>query len=141
MKPLTTVDKAKIPADLQGKWILVWDGDCGFCRRSVEWALARDKERKLVAKPYQGCQDWLPPKVWALSREQFHLISPQGVVWGNGAAASRLLDLIGLSSVSAALELPVLSFLTSVGYRVVAKNRRLFSRLFFRPSHSRPPHK
>ena len=38
--------------DARRHWI-VWDGECGFCRRAVDWALARDRRRLFEAVRYQ----------------------------------------------------------------------------------------
>src|SRR5215203_3661059 len=44
--------------DASRHWI-VWDGDCGFCRRAVGWVLARDGAHLFQATPYQELAD--PP--------------------------------------------------------------------------------
>ena len=35
-------------------WVLVFDGDCAFCSRSVQRAFRLDKEGKLSFAPLQG---------------------------------------------------------------------------------------
>ena len=38
--------------DYDRHWI-VWDGECGYCRRWVRWALDRDRRGLFQAIPYQ----------------------------------------------------------------------------------------
>jgi predicted DCC family thiol-disulfide oxidoreductase YuxK len=130
MQPL---DKNKIPNELQNRWILLWDGECGFCRRSVEWVLRQDKEKKISALPFQSAKEWISSEILGASQRQAHLVSPTGEVLGGGDAAIKILEIIGHSFSSKVLALPVISSLTGLGYRLVAQNRRLASRLFYRP--------
>src|SRR5688500_9594336 len=49
--------------DERRDWI-VWDGACGFCRRAVAWARARDRDQRFVAIPYQD----VPPPFMTAER-------------------------------------------------------------------------
>jgi predicted DCC family thiol-disulfide oxidoreductase YuxK len=111
------------PAEFHGRWILIWDGDCGFCRRWVEHALRHDKSGKLGAVPYQQCVDWLPQSARERSPHQAHLRSPDGRYWAGGDAAIRLIGLLGYGRFETLLSLPPLRMLTRSAYRLVARNR------------------
>jgi predicted DCC family thiol-disulfide oxidoreductase YuxK len=121
-------ERGPVPAALGGHWLVIWDGECGFCRRSVEWVLRRDRKGALRAAAYQECEAWLPEPVWRLSRTQAHLRSPEGRYWGGGAAAIRLAGLLGHPWLERLLGLPPLRLLTELGYRTVAGNRRWLGR-------------
>ena len=131
-KPIAKVDLEKIPTEFRGRWIVLWDGDCGFCRRSVEWVKSEDKQNRLIAAPYQAHKHWLPDGVYSLSSKQVHLMSPSGEFWGGSEAAQKILEIIDYKKLSAFLGLPFARLLNDWGYRLVARNRILFSKLFFR---------
>ncbi len=38
----------------RGREYVLWDGDCGFCRRSVEKMASLDENRTFVFAPYQS---------------------------------------------------------------------------------------
>lgn len=118
------------PADVPGRWLILWDGECGFCRRSVEATLARDRRAVLAARPYQDCTDWLPQPVLARSPDQAHLRSPDGRYWGGGDAAIEVLALLGHRRLAALLRRKPLHGLVARGYRWVARHRGLMGRLF-----------
>jgi predicted DCC family thiol-disulfide oxidoreductase YuxK len=120
-------DNGNLPDSLWDRWILIWDGDCGFCRRWVERALRHDKSGSLTAIPYQECQGWLPDEVGQLSEQQAHLRSPDGRYWGGGDAAIRLMGLLGYRSVEAVLTLYPVRVLMGIGYRFAARNRARLS--------------
>ena len=113
-------------------WLL-WDGDCGFCRRAVVWALRRDRAGLLVAQPYQQVP-W-PPMDEALAAacgRAVHLRHPDGRQERAGRACLRVLGLVGYPKTAACLRLPPLVWGVELWYWMVARNRMLFSRLMFR---------
>lgn len=118
---------------LGGQYWLLWDGDCGFCRRAVEWALRRDRAGLLAALPYQ--QAPRPPMdedlAHACSRA-VHLRHPDGGLEQAGRACLRVLEIAGYRQTARLLRLPPLVWGVEVGYWLVARNRMLFSRLLFR---------
>ena len=117
-------ERAVPPEPFRQRWILLWDGECGFCRRWVERALRRDKTGMLRACPYQQCTGWLPQPVLDRSSIQAHLRSPDGRYWGGGDAAIRLIGLLGHPGWEAVLGLPPLRMLVRAAYRAVAGQRR-----------------
>ena len=113
-------------------WLL-WDGDCGFCRRAVVWALQRDHAGLLAATPYQQAP-W-PPMDEALAAacsRAVHLRHPDGGLDRAGRACLSVLELVGYRRIARLMRLPPLVWGVELGYWVVARNRILFSKLFFR---------
>ena len=61
-----------------------------------------------------------------------HLITPDGVVLRAGRASLSVLDQIGWQGTARLLSRWPLVVLVEIGYAIVARNRRFFSKLFFR---------
>src|SRR3954451_7019277 len=83
------------PMDATHHWI-VWDGECGFCRRSVEWALAHDSHERFRAVPYQELPS--PPMTPALRdacRRAVHVHTADGRWLRGGRASLFILERIG----------------------------------------------
>ncbi|MBI3128637.1 MAG: DUF393 domain-containing protein [Candidatus Tectomicrobia bacterium] len=116
-----------------GRALLLWDGDCGFCRRSVAWVEARDRAGRIRSVPYQQASS--PPMTDELRRacaRWVHLILPDGRVLRAGRAALGVLALLGWERSAALLSLPPFVWLVEAGYWLVSENRgRLGRRLGF----------
>jgi predicted DCC family thiol-disulfide oxidoreductase YuxK len=110
--------------------IVLYDGDCGFCRRSVDWALRRDRDGRLTATPIQSpagerlLADLTPEQ----RLRAVHVIDDEGRRSSGGAAVREVLNVLP-SSRALARVVSVSPRLTELGYRVVAGNRALFGRL------------
>jgi predicted DCC family thiol-disulfide oxidoreductase YuxK len=110
--------------------IVLYDGDCGFCRRSVCWALRRDRDRKLSAAPIQSptgehlLADLTPEQ----RLREVHVIHDDGHRSSGGAAVKDVLTALP-STHALARVISVSPRMTELGYRVVANNRSLFGRL------------
>ena len=113
--------------------LLLWDGECGFCRRSVEWVEKKDSAQAFTALPYQEAPSPpMTPALRAACARAFHVVRADGTVLRAGAAALYVLKQLGHPALAELLGLPPLSWAVELGYWVVARNRRLFSRLLFR---------
>lgn len=113
-------------------WVL-WDGGCGFCRRSIAWAVRRDRAGVLRPVPYQHAPS--PPMTPRLRRacaRAVHVIAPDGRVYRAGKAVLYVLGVVGWGPVARLLGVPPLIWLVELGYRVVADNRSAFGRILFR---------
>ena len=128
MRGVELTGPADPPPEFRRRWVVLWDGECGFCRRSVEWVLGRDRAGLLAAAPYQNCRGWLPEAILERSEEQVHLRSPGGRYWGGGAAAIRLVGLLGHPLLERALGLPPLRTAVGLGYRWLARHRSRLGR-------------
>ncbi len=115
--------------DARRDWI-VWDGACGFCRRAVAWAIARDAAGRFEAVPYQDVPS--PPMTPALREacgEAVHVRTTDGRWLRGGRACLYVLERIGFPRIARAAQQPPLVWLVELAYRVVALNRPFFSRL------------
>ena len=104
--------------------VLVFDGDCGFCTTSVNFA-----ERRI--RPDCTVVAWQFADLPALgvteerARHEVLWVTPNGRVYGGAAAVARLLLRAGggWAPLGALLTLPPVSWLAGVGYRLIARNR------------------
>ncbi len=104
---------------------LLYDGDCGLCRRFVTWLAARDQQGRLQIAAYQDIP--LPAQVRARARRSLQLIDPPGHREERGRAVLQTLALTGCTSINW-LRLPPLIYLVDLGYCWVASHRELGSK-------------
>lgn len=126
-------EKSAEQGPLPGQYWLLWDGDCGFCRRAVVWALERDRAGLLAALPYQ--QAPRPPMDEELANacsRAVHLRHPDGRLERAGRACLTVLEVVGYRRTAYWLRQLPLVWGVELGYWVVAQNRMLFSKLLFR---------
>jgi predicted DCC family thiol-disulfide oxidoreductase YuxK len=119
--------------DATHHWI-VWDGECGFCARSVRWALAHDRRDEFRAIPYQEVPS--PPMTPALReacRTSVHVRSADGRWLRGGRASLFILERIGWPRLARLAALPPFVWAVEAAYALVARNRAFFSRLIPRP--------
>jgi len=108
---------------------LVWDGDCGFCRRSVEHLRLLVGDR-VDFEPYQTAHARFPSIEVGAFRAAVHLVEPDGRVSRGAEAVVRALAHGGRRFPLAAYgRLPGVALLSEWGYRLVAAHRPLASRL------------
>ena len=104
--------------------LIIWDGDCGFCRRSALHMRAVTDDRVAYA-PYQRVADRLPEIPVEQFREAVHLVEPDGRVTRGAEAILRAYATVPsrrwmLWSYS---HLPGIRAVFDFGYRRVARNR------------------
>jgi predicted DCC family thiol-disulfide oxidoreductase YuxK len=113
--------------------LLLWDGECGFCRRSVEWAERRDRGHTFRAIPYQQAPSPpMTPELQAASARAVHVLTPEGRVLRAGRACLWVLERTGFPVLARVLALPPLVWAVELGYWLIARNRGLASRVLFR---------
>jgi predicted DCC family thiol-disulfide oxidoreductase YuxK len=113
--------------------LLLWDGDCGFCRRSVLWAERRDTNHAFQAIPYQQAPSPpMTPELRAACGRAVHLLTPEGRMLRAGRACLWVLERIGYPLLARVLAVPPLVWAVELGYWLVARNRKLASRVLFR---------
>ena len=126
------------PAAQGQHWLVLYDGDCGFCKWLLAGLLRFDRAERLrplaLQRPEAGAllADLDPAERMA----SMHLVSPEGARTSGGAALPSLLRLLRGG------RLPAVVFgyfprLTSAGYRWVAAHRVGISRFVPRRSKRR----
>ena len=114
--------------------LLIWDGECGFCRNAVCWLLRHDHDARFKAVPYQDLSS--PPMTPALRQQAeraVQVITPRGQQLSGGRAVLFVLAQVGWRPglVRFASQRPFV-WAVELGYGIVARNRSLFSRFLFR---------
>jgi predicted DCC family thiol-disulfide oxidoreductase YuxK len=110
--------------------IVLFDSNCGFCRRTLDWALARDRDHLLEPHPIQSQRgaELLADLPLDERLRSVHVVHDDGRRESGGAAMRAVLDV--LPSARRLAWLARLSPRASdAGYRFVARHRSLFSRL------------
>ena len=115
---------------MERDWLVFYDGECGFCRRSLSVLLRWDRRGRLRPVALQepaadGPLADLPP---GQRMESWHLIAPDGRRWSGGGALPPLLRLLPGGRIPAAV-FARFPRLTDRGYRWVADHRSQLSRL------------
>jgi predicted DCC family thiol-disulfide oxidoreductase YuxK len=106
---------------------LLWDGECGFCRRLVK-LLMRLTDGSLKDMPYQVASG-LPQGVARVSNRQMHWVDHDLHVHGGSAALIQVLMRSKLSALGALLGAAPFRPFVWLGYRLVASNRLVIGRL------------
>lgn len=115
-----------------GKHWVLWDGDCGFCRRTIHWVERRDRAGQFHPMPAQETPS--PPMTPELRRaceRAVHLITRDGRLLRAGRACLFILERIGWGWMARVLSWPPFVWAVELVYWIVARNRGLFSRVLF----------
>lgn len=112
----------------QDRPLLVYDGDCGFCNRSVQFILSHERRRRdLLFVPRAS-------DLGRTIRQHFGLEAVESMLWiDNGSAkieseaALRAAAYVGGWSRAAVLAYMIPRPLRNWAYRVIAKNRHQIS--------------
>lgn len=97
--------------------ILLWDGDCGFCDRSVR-LLRRIARTPILEAPLQSFEAPMPE-----IGDQLAWVTAGGHVFGGVRAIAKALSATGRPALATVLTLPFLYTVFRVIYRAVARNR------------------
>lgn len=118
--------------------LMIWDGDCAFCRRSVQLAQRLDHDHQFDYAPYQSAPQVhnrpLTPQLQRACERALHVARANGSWLHGGAAVMFFLETTARSRLLKRLfriarSFPCLVFV-EWGYRLVARNRGFFSRFF-----------
>ena len=120
----------------RGREYVFWDGDCGFCRRSVEKMASMDEQQIFVFAPYQSFSSDELKKVGLDVRRcarELQVVSPTGKTFGGAFGINYFLWRQSRWKwvVALAFAFPLLILMEVVMYKIVASNRLVFSRIFF----------
>lgn len=79
---------------MAGRYTLLYDGECGFCRSWVERIRRRDGRHRIALVPFQE----IDPTSYGLRRSDLeaamHLVAPDGRAWRGADAAREVLALL-----------------------------------------------
>lgn len=123
------MDEPHTGLDREGRWAVLYDGDCGFCVWLLAGLLRWDTQARLrpIALQRDEADELLVELTPAERRASWHLLSASGERRSGGAALPALLRLLPAG------RLPARAFarfprLTDGGYRWVAAHRSQLSR-------------
>lgn len=115
------------------RYTVVYDGECGVCRRSVELLRRWDTEGRLRLLPFQspGVMARYPAISEREFREAVQVVAPDGRHWSGADAVERALERTPKGRrVAWLFKLPLARPIARRVYRWVARNRSLVGRFF-----------
>lgn len=113
--------------------LVLWDGDCAFCGRCVEWSRARDTQGRLDFARYQEVDGPpMTPALKAACARAVHVVTSDGRTLRGGRAVLFVLEELGWRTTGRVLALPPFVWLVELAYWIVARNRHFFGRFLFR---------
>jgi len=110
--------------------LVLFDGECGFCRRSVEWAARHDKSGTLRFQAYQQAD--IPQAFKDACGKAVHIVTTSGKILRAEHASLFILERCGWGFIARFLSYPPFSWGAAGVYWLIANNRYFFSRLLFK---------
>lgn len=109
----------------RGRALVVYDGDCGFCRSTVARLRTLDRDDRLRFRPLQDERLYVefPRLNRAACEETLHLVAEDGAIHAGGAAMREVFARVGAAPVTWILALPVARHVVELAYRSVAAHR------------------
>ena len=121
---------SKKRARFKARHLVLWDGDCGFCRRGIEWIATQDRRGALDFKPYQSVE--LAPSLREACKSALHVIKADGKVIRAGRAMMFCGTFTRFSGWARLGMWPIFLPFVELGYKFIANNRMLFSKFLFK---------
>ena len=109
--------------------LVLWDGECGFCRRSIVWLRAHDRFGSLDFCPYQEAD--ISPPLRAACEKALHVVKSDGEIVRAGRAMLFCGRFTRFHQLARLGEWPLFLPFVELGYRVIAANRGRISRLLW----------
>lgn len=121
-------ETAQVPAVALPTPLLVYDGNCGFCSRAVQFILRHERRHDLQFVPRDS-------EFGKELRRRFHLEAVESMLWidgdraliESGAVLSSGKYVGGIWAVLSKIAMLVPSSLRNWAYRLIARNRRRLS--------------
>lgn len=119
---------------MASEFTLLYDSECPFCKREVDWLRRRDREGRLGAIDIAAAD--FDPGRFGLTREQvvarLHGVRADGEVVEGMAAIRAAWRAAGVGWVMAPTGWPVLRWFADLGYRLFARYRVRLGKWFGR---------
>lgn len=122
--------------------VVLYDGDCTFCRRWIERLRRWDRAGRIDTLPSSERHELagIPPIDDASLDRAMHLVGPDGSVYAGGRAVAEVARYLPMGHlVYGVLRLPGISGLLDAGYRAVAARRHRAGCGSFRCRYAAPP--
>ncbi len=111
------------------KHLVLWDGDCGFCKRSVLWLLSHDRYGHLEAQSNQTAD--ISDELRAACQKAVHVVKNDGEILRGGRAVLFCGTQTRWHQLARIALWPMFLPFVEVGYAFIAKNRAIFSKFLF----------
>ena len=109
------------------KWVLIYDGDCEFCRRQIRLVERFDTRGRIEAVSFQAIDLAAYGVTRDAAEQAMHVVSPTGRVWRGAGAARQVSKLLpSLRPLAWLFHVPGAMFVAERVYRWVAKRRHRF---------------
>ncbi|BCM89624.1 hypothetical protein IAD21_01471 [Abditibacteriota bacterium] len=115
---------------MPNKHLVLWDGECGFCRRCTVWLRKQSRYDSLQFCPYQEAD--LTPELREECSKSIHVIKTDGEILKGGRAAMFLGRFTRWNRLARMGEWPIFLPFVEIGYSIVANNRMVFSKLMMK---------
>lgn len=138
---MSTLDSTSLEPQIYDQHWLIWDGQCGFCRRVVVWFQQQDSDRQFRMTPMQSCPTPpMTPALYTEAKTAMQVITREGKQISGGRSVLFVLRAVGWHPLLTRIA-STLPFVWAVdaGYKVVARNRTLVSRLLLGRSGAEGP--
>jgi predicted DCC family thiol-disulfide oxidoreductase YuxK len=119
------------------KVVLFYDADCGFCQASVDWLMSKSRPDTFQPVAYQDepKMERYPMVNRALADKGIQALESDGKLWKKASATGFCLTLVpGWEWLGRLILSPWVRPFASLGYAIVAGNRRRISRWMGRGS-------
>ncbi len=117
---------------MEKHWVF-YDGDCGMCSRYAERLRRKDVNNVLQIVAFQDAP--YPPMTEELREKcerAIHVITSEGLVFGGAKAVMFIKSQTGWGWFANLLSYPPFIWVIHILYRIVANNRYIFSKWFYR---------
>jgi predicted DCC family thiol-disulfide oxidoreductase YuxK len=112
------------------KHLVLWDGDCGFCRRSVNWLRKHDRYGHLHFQPNQSAD--ISEELRAKCADAVHVIKADGEILRAGHAMLFCGEQTRWHQLARIAQWPIFLPFVEIFYKIIASNRILFSKILFK---------
>lgn len=120
------VEGVVAPAGAARRALVVYDGECSFCRANARLLRGLDRAGRLRLRPLQDEGLYVDdPRLSRSACEQsVHLVAEDGTIYAGSAAFREAVAKVGFGPIAAVMRLPVVRDVAELVYRFVGRNHR-----------------